>query len=79
MATKRKTRWLHRKTRHVYSILAFGIEEATMRPTVIYQRADAASGQVWTRPCEEFFDGRFAQMLHQPLPPPNLNVTGVIK
>lgn len=48
----------HLKTDGTYSVLAMGLEEATLTPVIIYQCAK--TGQVWTRPAKEFFDGRFA-------------------
>lgn len=50
--------WEHVKTKQSYSIIAFGLIEKTLEPSVIYQ---GANGQVWVRPCHEFFDGRFKQ------------------
>lgn len=52
--------WKHIKTGKIYNIVAFGIEEKTMRPVVVYSEAEQPDA-VWTRPCEEFFDGRFQQ------------------
>lgn len=48
----------HVKTGHDYTILDFGIIEATMTPAVIYRRFDG-SGGTFIRPAKEFFDGRF--------------------
>lgn len=48
--------WTHSKGGE-YRIIGFGIIEATMEPSVIYE--STTSGQVWIRPCSEFFDGRF--------------------
>lgn len=50
----------HLTTGGVYSILAIGLEEATLTPVIVYQ--DAHTAQVWTRPAKEFFDGRFAPL-----------------
>lgn len=48
--------WLHRKGGR-YVILHHGINEADLKPVVVYQRISDSS--VWVRPSEEFFDGRF--------------------
>lgn len=50
--------WLHIKTSNLYAVLYHGVEEATLTPIVIYRREDG-TGPVWTRPCDEFYDGRF--------------------
>jgi hypothetical protein len=49
--------WVHRKTGGEYSVICYGIAEATLTPVVIYK--NVSTGEVWTRPCAEFFDGRF--------------------
>ena len=54
--------WMHKKSEHFYSILDFGLRETTLEPTVIYKLADGI-GPTWTRPCYEFFDGRFVQVI----------------
>ena len=50
--------WKHVSTGGLYRIIGFAIQEADMQPVVIYRNA---GGTIWTRPCKEFFDGRFAQ------------------
>lgn len=52
--------WLHVKTQHLYEVIAHGIEEETLKPIVIYRRQDE-TGPIWTRPCDQFYDGRFTQ------------------
>lgn len=54
-----KNRWKHLKTSDIYEIVGFAIQEATMEPVVIYKRVGERT--LWTRPCQEFFDGRFEQ------------------
>jgi hypothetical protein len=49
----------HLKTGHLYQIKGFAICERHMWPVVIYERWDGDTGQIWTRACHEFFDGRF--------------------
>lgn len=51
--------WEHVKTKQSYTILAFGLIEKTLEPSVVYQ---GPNGQVWIRPATEFFDGRFKQV-----------------
>lgn len=51
--------WLHVKTQGLYEVLHHGIEEGTLKPVVIYRRI--SDGSIWTRPCEQFYDGRFTQ------------------
>ena len=51
--------WRHRKG-GLYEIIGFGIDENTMKPVVIYHGCRDI-GSVWTRPCTEFFDGRFVR------------------
>jgi len=41
-----------------YKVLLFAVEEATLIPIVIYRAFP--DGPVWSRPCSEFFDGRFS-------------------
>lgn len=56
--------WQHKKTRGFYIILGFAVEERTGLPVVVYQQFDGPANFVWTRPCAEFFDGRFRQVYH---------------
>ena len=56
---KYPTLWVHVKTQHIYEIKGFAICERHMWPVVIYERYDGDAGQVWTRACHQFFDGRF--------------------
>lgn len=41
----------------LYEIVCTALEEATLRPVIVYCARNG--GQVWTRPTEEFCDGRF--------------------
>lgn len=54
-----KNRWKHLKTGSVYEIVGFAVQEGTMDPVVVYR--GVALHTLWTRPCQEFFDGRFEQ------------------
>lgn len=53
--------WQHGKTGGLYRIEAFALEESTLIPVVVYRKREAGSttGPCFTRPCTEFFDGRF--------------------
>lgn len=53
--------WKHVKTGGLYRIEAFALEEATLTPVVVYRKREAGkdNGTMFTRPCAEFFDGRF--------------------
>lgn len=46
----------HKKTGHLYKIVALGVQEDTREPVVCYQGMD---GMMWVRPAAKFFDGRF--------------------
>jgi len=50
--------WRHRKG-SLYEILGFGIQENNLVPVVIYREIKGET--IWTRPCKEFFDGRFTR------------------
>ena len=52
----------HLKSGKTYTILDFGVMEATLEPMVLYRRVDLMpNGPIWIRPCKEFFDGRFME------------------
>ena len=72
----RDVRWQHAKSGKVYKIVGFGLEEATLTPVVVYEgkSENGEAWQTWTRPCWEFFDGRF-QMTGN-TPPPNAGEVG---
>ena len=53
--------WRHKKTGNMYRIVRFGIIEKTLSPAVIYEPLEEP-GALFVRPCEEFFDGRFAMV-----------------
>lgn len=61
--------WLHKKTGKIYQIVSFALEEQTLAIVVAYRAfaedKDVAC-QTWTRPVEEFFDGRFT--IYEDLP-----------
>lgn len=57
-------RYIHRKTRGIYEIVAFAVVEATLRSVVVYRNTN--TGATFTRPEDEFFDGRFEQITEQP-------------
>lgn len=52
------TRWTHHKGGE-YEILHFAVTEENLRPVVVYRAVGGVA--IWTRPCTEFFDGRFKQ------------------
>lgn len=54
--------WFHAKTGNHYKILHHGLFEGSLKPVVIYRRADG-QGPVWVRPSEQFFDGRFRSVI----------------
>lgn len=53
--------FLHLKTKNIYRVICEALEEATLKPLVIYQRSDLPKGAMpnWARPKEQFLDGRF--------------------
>lgn len=51
--------WRHKKTDHLYEVVDFGLQEDNLCPIVIYRSVQDA--RVWTRPCVQFFDGRFVR------------------
>lgn len=51
-------RWRHRRTCCVYLLISDNVlRENDLRRFVTYQ--DTTNGQIWSRPYNEFFDGRF--------------------
>jgi hypothetical protein len=50
---------LHIKTGGFYKMLYYACIEKTLERVIIYQGVD---GNVWVRPVEEFFDGRFESL-----------------
>ena len=52
--------WKHRKTGKHYELVGFCVIENGCIPAVIYTPVEG-TGEIWVRPCEEFFDGRFLQ------------------
>lgn len=63
-------RWIHQKTNHTYMVLGFCLQESDLTPCVNYRRINPLSGEaigpIWSRPCEDFFDGRFLPEQHSP-------------
>lgn len=55
-----RRRFRHKKTGGVYSFIAEVVIEATLDPAVAYQGND---GTIWVRPRDEFFDGRFEEIV----------------
>lgn len=54
--------YVHHKTPNApYIVLATGFIEKTMTPAVVYKAIEV--GDVFIRPRDEFFDGRFTRML----------------
>lgn len=56
----------HKKTNRVYTVMAIALNEADLKPVVVYQRNGGETEtdvggvrQVWARPSAEFCDGRF--------------------
>lgn len=56
--------WEHVKTGHRYRIRHIGVEESSLVPVVIYE--GMINNDVWTRPVEDFFDGRFVRPTEHP-------------
>lgn len=60
-----QTKWRHLKSGHVYRVICEARVEATLEPVVVYCREKEwiAHGlhatRAWTRPRDEFLDGRF--------------------
>lgn len=55
-------RWKHWKDpSSSYEIVCFAVQESTLTPVVVYRKC--LDGTTWTRPCSEFFDGRFRQVV----------------
>lgn len=52
-----KAQYMHRRSRGIYEIVAFAAIESTLRPVVVYRNVN--TGATFTRPEDEFFDGRF--------------------
>ena len=50
---------MHVATGKKYVILAYGKLEATQQDIVVYGQAIERYENVWVRPLEEFYDGRF--------------------
>lgn len=57
--------WRHRKG-GLYQVLGVAREEATLAPVVVYR---GESG-IWTRPHEDFYDGRFTPAVPPDMPGP---------
>lgn len=55
----------HIKTGGLYRILCNASVESTLEPVVVYQSKQ--DGRCWTRPLEEFMDGRF-EIIPAPTP-----------
>ena len=50
--------WQHKKGGR-YRVLTVAINEADLKPVVVYQSTDPNNTPIWVRPVEEFLDGRF--------------------
>ena len=57
----RDTVWVHEKTNKLYVIKTIAMEESTERDVVVYFALGSAHS-VFTRPLEEFMDGRFRRV-----------------
>jgi hypothetical protein len=53
------TRWLHKATGSVYTIICNATNEADMKPVVVYLGDD---GRIWVRRADLFLDGRFQRL-----------------
>lgn len=64
--------WRHLKSGHIYRVIACGLIESNIMPSVIYTNinpdSDPVSAANWVRPMVDFCDGRFA-LLATPLSP----------
>ena len=52
--------WHHVASGGKYEIVCYAISEASLIPVVIYKKIGESA--TWSRPCSEFFDGRFKQV-----------------
>ena len=50
--------WRHRSG-GLYTVTCVALEESTLTPVVVYQGDE--TGLRWTRPVEQFLDGRFTR------------------
>jgi Protein of unknown function (DUF1653) len=53
--------WVHERTRGRYSVVCVALEEATETEVIVYR--SLSNGVAWTRPLEQFIDGRFTRLL----------------
>lgn len=53
--------WKHLKSEGVYCIVGIAYDSEDLKPIVVYQEI---TGRMWTRPFEEFMDGRF-ELIHE--------------
>ena len=51
--------WVHTKSNGRYHVLCDAAVEATLERVVVYQ--NMSTHRVWTRPYDEFHDGRFVR------------------
>jgi len=58
--------WRHKKTGKTYTISEIGVQEADGEILVVYR--GVGEFVVWVRPASEFFDGRFVEDHHEPIP-----------
>jgi hypothetical protein len=54
--------WQHRSTKRVYGIVGFSTREDDQAILVTYRLSNDSSSPLWTRPADEFFDGRFIRL-----------------
>jgi Domain of unknown function (DUF5664) len=64
------TTWLHLKTGGVYMVVDVVKREADLAPLVIYQNERTHDGEKWSRPADEFLDGRFKELIFKMPEPP---------
>lgn len=62
-------KWQHKKSGGIYEVICTALVEATLEPVIIYRKVDGqGANTVWTRPVNEFMDGRFTPHSEEPLP-----------
>lgn len=53
-----RLQWVHVKSGTYYEVLHHAVRESDLTPMVVYRKADA-TGPIWIRTADEFYDGRF--------------------
>jgi hypothetical protein len=52
--------WIHKKSGRLYTVMDVALDEASLRPVVIYECC--RSERRWVRDAAEFLDGRFERV-----------------